>query len=641
MILNTWNFPKANGGAIVGISSGDEETFKRFPFKSFAREIIQNSIDVADNIDEPVRVEFSEFQIKKADIPGLEAYKEALKRSRDFWAHKPDYVKIYDEMISYIEENNKISCLRISDFNTTGLVGIDSIQPIDNNYLALVKGSGYSSKKAGAVTGGSKGLGKNAAFILSQLKMVFYSTITNGKKGYIGVTKLVSGFTTEPNAVQNRNYTQGPGYFSDNSDNCGPIFEDLQLDFDSDYIRDEQGTDVYIVGFKRSNTWKNDVIKEIINSFFYAIYKGKLEVSIDDILINKENLPFLAQQEFIKENKTITALYDILFNSENVQVFSLETLLGPCDLHVKMYPQDQQMLATNKCFMVRHPGMLIKDETFGNYNFSAMCFIDNNLLGQKLLSIENPQHTDWEPNRIEDIDEKIEVKRMIADLKTQIKEIILKLMGDDIANPIDPLGAGDYLPDLDSEGDTNKDKETQKDHDSITTITKITPNRTPEKNPNVMDEGSDGLQPTEGDIENEPGEVEHPDGTNEGTGGDVRPGDNSGTLNPGENIVLKHSELKGVRFKIISTNKQKGKFRIIFISPETKDAAFLKLSLVDDNHNTTPIVIKALSVNGSEILSKQPMGFRPFQIQENTKYILDVTTSEKSYFASEVKILCK
>ena len=100
------------------------------------------------------------------------------------------------------------TCLRISDFNTTGLVGVSGGDNTPWHYL--VHGSGISDK--GATSGGSKGIGKFATFVNSHFNTVFYSTKTEkGEIGYEGICKLCSAKqegTTEK--------TQGIGYYGAN-----------------------------------------------------------------------------------------------------------------------------------------------------------------------------------------------------------------------------------------------------------------------------------------------------------------------------------------------------------------------------------------------------------------------------------------
>lgn len=71
-----WRFPASNHGQTKGISDGNAETFKKAPFQAFAREILQNSIDASATEEEPIIVEFKQFQMKTSDIPGVEDLKK-------------------------------------------------------------------------------------------------------------------------------------------------------------------------------------------------------------------------------------------------------------------------------------------------------------------------------------------------------------------------------------------------------------------------------------------------------------------------------------------------------------------------------------------------------------------------------------
>lgn len=195
-----WRFPASNHGTEKGISSGDAEAFKKSPYSSFAREILQNSIDVQLDKSKPVVVEFSDFEVKTEEIPGVDELKEAMSQCISYWNHKKDYVSEYNSMLECLNQGY-VKCLRVSDFNTTGLVGVESLAHENNKFLALCKGSGVSEKGDG-LSGGSKGVGKNASFLMSDIKTVIYSTQAcssiDGKKGTyigsIGVADFVSGY---------------------------------------------------------------------------------------------------------------------------------------------------------------------------------------------------------------------------------------------------------------------------------------------------------------------------------------------------------------------------------------------------------------------------------------------------------------
>lgn len=640
MTVQKWQFPLSSGGEIKGISSGDEETFKEFPFKSFARELLQNSIDVRDSDEEPVRVEFQEFNIKKEDIPGVDDFLRALYRCKDLWESKEDYVSRYQEMIDYLEGNSIIPCLRISDLNTTGLVGIQTESLQDNNYLALIKGTGFSSKRKG-VTGGSKGVGKNAAFGLSKLKMVFYSTRTDDSCGTIGVAKLVSGYAYDDYDVEKRKITQGTGFYSIGEE-CGPIFELLPID--NAYSKREtfKGTDVFVIGLQKNDKWDKEIIKEIISSFMVAIKERRLEVSFNGNEINADTLPEMMEFDYIQSEKAIVAQYDILYSeSSDIHVFDVETILGNCTLYLKAYSKQDEKKATNKCFMVRYPGMFIQAFSYANYNISAMCVIKDDLLGQTLLSIENPQHTSWQIERIEGSSERKEVKNIIKSIKEQINDYIFSVLQSGEALPIDPLGAGDYLPDIDDghtpSGEGNKEKAS---NDEVTT-TKFKKNVTRERNPNEEAEDGNGLQPFVGNAGSAGDDVSVPTGHNLSHGGGAHPGSDQREAEEGESILFKNAKLKGVRYKVISTNKEQGKLKIILTSPIDASNCYLKLGMLDDSNFATDVEILKLSNNGVEICSENHFEFGPFAIKKDERVVLDVFTNMNEYFGCEVKIICK
>ena len=108
---NRWRFPASGHGDRKGISSGDTETFKKSPFKAFAREILQNSIDARDSDENPTIVEFNTFELATNLIPGYNELKEQVRRCKEFWSHKPDYVKIYTDLLNVLNKESITSSL--------------------------------------------------------------------------------------------------------------------------------------------------------------------------------------------------------------------------------------------------------------------------------------------------------------------------------------------------------------------------------------------------------------------------------------------------------------------------------------------------------------------------------------------------
>lgn len=644
-----WRFPASGHGERKGISSGDFEAFKKSPFKAFAREILQNSIDARDSDEEPTSVEFKTFEIETKNIKGCEGLKDQIRRCIEFWAHKPDYVEIYQGMLDVLN-SDKITCLRVSDYNTTGLIGVETDKQKENKFLALTKGTGVS-EKSGIQAGGSKGVGKNAAFLMSSVSTVFYATRTNqsleGEEGIfvgsIGVSELISGYVDD-NDVNNRDYTQGTGYFSLGEFNSA-IGEIINLE--PGYNRNERcGTDIFIIGFTASEGWEKEIINSILDSFMSTIVREDLEVNINGMKIDKEHIKDIVYDDNLtneKNKSNVISQYRLLSGDPNVSVFDIDTEYGSCDLYVLPFSKEEECLATHKCVMIRHPLMKIKEEALGaSFRVSAMCIIGEGKLGQKLRDIENLQHIDWEPKRIKDKFLRKEIENVLADIKKQINQKVIECLQLGDEKPLDPNGAGDYLPDANigesNAGDTNGNKKPAE----TVTISKPKVNDTVEKNATQKTDDGNALQPDIGSVDDTvDGDVSHPSGTNDNDGGGHHPGDESSGEKQGDEVIFKRYKLSGVRYKVISTNKAEGKLRVIFTAPIDFETCYLNLSLLDDNNAPSPVEILEMQCNGVAIFSEDKNEYGPFAIKTNQKIILDVRTNSTGYFGSEVKVICK
>ena len=114
-----------DNGKITGISEAGIETFKGLPIASLAREVCQNSLDAVDNMDNPVYMEFEKIEINNENIPGFEELKEAIEKCYEYGVEQNNSktIKFFKKAINSVEKN--VSILRISDYNTKGLLGSD------------------------------------------------------------------------------------------------------------------------------------------------------------------------------------------------------------------------------------------------------------------------------------------------------------------------------------------------------------------------------------------------------------------------------------------------------------------------------------------------------------------------------------
>ena len=159
-----WNFPSNNHGQIFGIADSGVETFNGTPIKSLAREICQNSIDANLKNGEPTRIIFRTFEIAPSAIPDFDDLDDAFSRSLEYWSkQKSTKAKSFFQSALKLAKQPKITCLRISDTNTTGLLGSD--EEYNSPWCNLTKSQGASDKSGSH--GGSFGIGKFAPYACS------------------------------------------------------------------------------------------------------------------------------------------------------------------------------------------------------------------------------------------------------------------------------------------------------------------------------------------------------------------------------------------------------------------------------------------------------------------------------------------
>ncbi|EHI79657.1 hypothetical protein HMPREF9093_00070, partial [Fusobacterium sp. oral taxon 370 str. F0437] len=220
-----WNFPNNNDGKISGISEAGIETFRGDLLKSLAKEICQNSLDAIAESKDKVLVEFELYELPFKNDERIIGLKEYFKLAKEYWQENEKTIRILEKAEKNFERD-RIRILRISDYNTTGLIGSDKKK--NSTWNNLVKSSGVSDKTGSS--GGSYGIGKSAPFACSDLRTVFYNTLDiNGLKAFQGVANLVS-FEKEKDKT-----TQGTGYYGNSEDNTAI----RNMEFFASYVRKE------------------------------------------------------------------------------------------------------------------------------------------------------------------------------------------------------------------------------------------------------------------------------------------------------------------------------------------------------------------------------------------------------------------
>ncbi len=631
-----WRFPGNRFTNDNGLDTADMETFKKDAISSLARELCQNSIDAKrKDAKGPVRIQFKSFEVQREEIPEIDRISSQIDDCIDTWRTNKKIFSQLNEMKAQIERK-KIMCLRISDFNTTGLVGVSGDDKSPWRYL--VHGSGISDKSS--TSGGSKGIGKFATFVCSHFNTVFYSTVTEkGESGYEGICKLCSA--KMPGTTEK---TQGIGYFG-SSDMNEPIEGQFKLDSSFSRAFNEYGSDVFIIGFKEPNGWEKDIITKILDSFMSAIVFGTLEVQVDDVVINAERLKEIVySDDFIskKDKKNIISQFLLLTDKEHrfEDVITIDEY-GEAKLYLIEFDSEHENMATNGCVMIRYPYMKIKDlQKISTLPCSAMCIIENNELNSILRNVENPQHTNWEFNRIDDPSERQEIKGIYNELIDSIRKIITDHLSSSDNTKTDIEGAGDYIPGVDNElGKKPSEEKKKRVTDKPSILKKKIKAKEVNINASVPDKNGDGVELDIGDSSEEGDTTLSPEGHNEGDGGHVRPGKNQGIGQSGDDghVLVKHAELRGMSYRFFCLNKKEKKYAITFVSDFDEKEVRLELNLMDDSGARYPVLIEKCELNGIDVPIEDNR-FIKFSIEHGERVKLVLITDQEEMFSGEVKV---
>jgi len=585
-----WSFPSNNHGDINGIGHSGIETFQGTPLKSLAREICQNSLDAAIG-DDPVEVEFRTFILETGKMPDAESLKKAFLASLEFWSLQSSK-KAQDFFTRAIQvtDFDSINFLRISDFNTTGLLGSD--QEYNTPWCNLTKSSG-ASDKAGT-SGGSFGIGKFAPFACSDLRSVFYSTVdTEGLSAFQGISRITSFRRSEDNDI-----TAGVGFYG--AENNLPVFAQLPLDPSFSRKKTQTGTDIFIVGFKyHSIDWKTDIIASVLDGFLYAVLSGSLVVRVDDICISKETLPTLIGEYKSSLAENADNYYTVFTSKDTVWYETNFKNYGKIKLGLIIQPDMHRKVA-----MIRKTGMKIMDR--GNISgiipFAGVMLIEGDKINDFLRSIENPQHMKWEPERAYN---PLFAKTFIRDLIVYIKDCLDKLKQEDANEEIDP-SVGEYLPDETDQNSLVGAGESETLSDTIKTFETTVVTKKPSQKNIIQDGSGAAVDDEHGDMTDEDFESGAGHGDGENSSGGEGHGDSEGQ-GTGPNATEHRKTLTGVvaaKIRSVCLDKNKGEYSITFIPSISAENGELALYLSAESQNYEAAIKSAMILGQGPVTVK-------------------------------------
>ena len=277
----TWQFPRNEAGEHEGPNDAGITHFMNSRKDSVIRETIQNSLDARLDLLKPVKVKFEISQRAPSDfaVPSLiEALNAAVQSPDNDDAHRAQFQR----GIKLLTRGGSIQCLSITDSNTTGADDEPRPYGAPSKWEALTKGTGANAKDQRDAAG-SFGLGKFAAFAVTDIRTVLYSVayVSGGKlhRRFQGKTLLVSH--QNGSGEQYRRI----GYLGDTE--FRPL---VDTDVHRPFMLMEPGTALHIPCYEPEERWQNGSIRTLVKHFFHAIIHGKLEVEVDGRIVKGSNI---------------------------------------------------------------------------------------------------------------------------------------------------------------------------------------------------------------------------------------------------------------------------------------------------------------------------------------------------------------
>lgn len=626
-MANSWIFPSNNYGTVTGIGEASIETFKGSPYRSLAREICQNSMDARVDKNKPVVIEFSCFLLENKEIPDYTTLKNAIGSCLEFWTEQKNKKTIdFFKKATKVIESKVINVLRISDYNTTGLLGSD--KEYNTPWHNLVKAAGVSDKEGSS--GGSFGIGKAAPFACSDIRTLFYATKDiNGLEAFQGIAKLVSfrekGFFKDKDSI-----TSGTGYYSYDKKN-NPLRKCYSID--SNYVRTGFGTDIFVLGFRKNAEWKSEIITSLLEDFLIAIHNKELIVVVDGMEINSNNL-----SEIVDYYKNIAPIaynyYQVLTDERSVKIEHEFKGLGVIELRILV----SQGLH-RKVMMCRKNGMKIFDKAniSGTIQFAGICILKDENINEYFRDMENPQHNAWEPER-HSVDSKSKAKSNISMLYRFVKESVIDVGKKTTVDEIDAEGMGEYFADIETMDTDNISKEeVVSSHTSNIEINILKTEKEQMGYEAILDEhteypeeiDSEEFLKAYGDTGSKDTHDDEKNASHSGTGFGKGNGDGLGTNGFGKNSFLekygdysdetKVTNIGTMAVRLFISDKAKNEYTLLFEPKKSAGKGYLQINLSGEQKNVKVSVTGAVDIYNNKMLQCKGNRILMENIEKNKK----------------------
>lgn len=594
-----WRFASNNKGIVDGFNDPGIETFSANSIASMVREVIQNSVDQQVDDSRPVVVDFDFFQVTQDEIPGGRQLGNIFDRCITASKGDPVATGFFQQAQKLMK--GKIDVLRISDHNTTGLVGAET-DDTKTPWHQLVKGRGSSNKNINS--GGSFGIGKAAPLACSYFHTIFYASKVDAIDSYVGVSRLLSFKEKESGFFGKEYTTTGTGFYS-SSDNMNAILKPFAM---GHFKRRDNGTDIYILALEKDKDLYGTIRLAVLENFFVSIEFQKLIVHVGQDTINRNSLAQYIAQLDDKKYAALKDYYNLLIHRhddpEENRVISLDAdeygkkygiKDGECTLLLHQGEDlNQRVLMTRKTGMTLFP-----QSRLGNsISYTGILLIQGDTMNQIFKTMEMPAHDKWEPGRCKV--NKTFYENAYTDLKQYLRKKIIENFGAPQQDIEVAYGMDEFFADAAGDGALNVELQERKPKAKM--IKRKARRRRTDREIKVKE------PPEEGGLDDKP----RTDGKKDDPKKDGRT-----TKDPAKKKY--NFKFRAVKKRLVANNMMNGEFTLAFTIPISKSRIRLEVvGLAERGNYKIPVHNVRIDGNDSAVeVEKNSITFGPAKRTDN------------------------
>ena len=591
-----WRFASNNKGIVDGFNDPGIETFSANSIASMVREVIQNSVDQQVDDSRPVVVDFDFFQVTQDEIPGGRQLGNIFDRCITASKGDPVATGFFQQAQKLMK--GKIDVLRISDHNTTGLVGAET-DDTKTPWHQLVKGRGSSNKNINS--GGSFGIGKAAPLACSYFHTIFYASKVDAIDSYVGVSRLLSFKEKESGFFGKEYTTTGTGFYS-SSDNMNAILKPFAM---GHFKRRDNGTDIYILALEKDKDLYGTIRLAVLENFFVSIEFQKLIVHVGQDTINRNSLAQYIAQLDDKKYAALKDYYNLLIHRhddpEENRVISLDAdeygkkygiKDGECTLLLHQGEDlNQRVLMTRKTGMTLFP-----QSRLGNsISYTGILLIQGDTMNQIFKTMEMPAHDKWEPGRCKV--NKTFYENAYTDLKQYLRKKIIENFGAPQQDIEAAYGMDEFFADAAGDGALNVEIKERKPKAKM--IKRKARRRRTDREIKVKE------PPEEGGLDDNPRTDDKKDDPKK---------DGRTTKDPADPAKKKYNfKFRAVKKRLVANNMMNGEFTLAFTIPISKSRIRLEVvGLAERGNYKIPVHNVRIDGNDSAVeVEKNSITFGP------------------------------